>query len=270
MDITDRKRADAERKKAEDHQRELRAKLARASRVATVAELSASIAHELNQPLTSVMANAQGAQRWLSNSPPNLSEAMVSIERVVRDGRAADARMQQIRALFKKEPFETKEVRVSEMVGEAIRLIQEDSSKPELAIDCEIDQDLPSVMVDPIQIQEVLSNLLSNAIEAMTNDVQRPHLKIRAHRVEDSQVLIEVVDNGPGLDETEQIFDAFVTTKDKGMGIGLAVSRSIIEAHDGQLWAQNNPDGGATFTIKLPVASERASARYDHCGMNKS
>ena len=270
LDLSEQKRVEAERKSAEDRLRELRAKLARASRIATVAELSASIAHELNQPLTSVVANAQGALRWLSNSPPNLSEAMVSIERVVRDGRAADARMQHIRALFKKETFETKEVEVSEMIGEAIRLIREDSKKPEITIDCETDHDLPPVIVDPIQIQEVLINLLSNAIEAMGNDVRPPHLTIRARLIENSEVLIEVMDNGPGLDETEQIFDAFVTTKDKGMGIGLAVSRSIVEAHDGQLWAKNNPDGGAKFSMKLPVASERLSARSVHCNMDKS
>jgi len=270
LDLSEQKRVDAERRSAEDRLRELRAKLARASRVATFAELSASIAHELNQPLTSVIANAQGALRWLSNSPLNLSEAIVSIERVVRDGRAADARMQHIRALFKKEPFETKQVEVSEMIVEAIRLIREDSNKPEVTIDCETDHDLPPVVVDPIQIQEVLINLLSNAIEAMGNDVRRPHLTIRARLVENYEVLIEVMDNGPGLDETEQIFEAFVTTKDKGMGIGLAVSRSIIEAHDGQLWAENNPGGGAKFTMKLPIARERFSARLAPCNMHNS
>jgi PAS domain S-box-containing protein len=243
-----------EQRRAEDHLRELRAKLARASRIAAVAELSASIAHELNQPLTSVMANAQAASRWLSISPPNTSEAVTSIERVVRDGRAADARMQQIRALFTNDPVEKKGARVSDMISEAIRLIREDSSKAEVTIDCRIDDDLPQVLVDTAQVQEVLINLVSNAIEAMTNNVRPPYLTIMAHLGDDREVLIKLIDNGPGLDETEKIFDAFVTTKQKGMGIGLAISRSIIEAHGGKLWAENNPEFGAKFTIKLPTA----------------
>lgn len=256
-DITERKQAEEALRRSEEHLRETRVKLARASRIATVAELSASIAHELNQPLTSVVANAQAARRWLLSNPPNFPETMTSIERVLRDGRTADERMQHIRALFKRESFEKKEAKISVLVYEAIRLVREDSNKAEVPIDLQFDDDLPAIVVDPIQIQEVLINLVSNGIEAMENNIRPPRLTIRADLVDEGEVLIEVMDSGPGLDDAEKIFDAFITTKEKGMGIGLAVSRSIIEAHDGRLWAENNPDYGAKFIVKLPSAGRR-------------
>jgi C4-dicarboxylate-specific signal transduction histidine kinase len=243
-----------ERKRAEDHLRETRVKLARASRIAAVAELSASIAHELNQPLTAVIANAQAARRWLSNNPPNFSEAMTSIERVQCAGRVADKRMQHIRALFKQQPLRKKHALPSQIIREAIRFVHEDGKRDEIPIDVQIAGDLPPILVEQIQIQEVLINLISNGIEAMESNARPPHLMIRGSLVSEGEVLIEVIDSGPGLKDTENIFDAFITTKEKGMGIGLAVSRSIIEGHDGQLWAENNPDYGAKFSIKLPVA----------------
>jgi PAS domain S-box-containing protein len=249
-----------ERKRAEDHLRETRVKLARASRIVTVAELSASIAHELNQPLTAVIANAQATQRWLSNSSPNFSEALTSIERVLRAGRVADERMRHIRALFKQLPLRKKRAWPSQIMREAIRFVQEDANRAEIPIDVQIAGDLPPIVVEQIQIQEVLINLISNGIEAMESNARPPHLMIRATFVNESDLLIEVMDNGPGLKDTQSIFDAFVTTKENGMGIGLAVSRSIIEAHDGQLWAENNPDYGAKFSVKLPCGARRVPA----------
>src|SRR3984957_6826967 len=231
-----------DRKKAEDHLRETRAKLNKASRIAMVAELSASIAHELNQPLTSVLANAQASKRWLAGTPPNIEEATTSIERVVRDARSADQTMQNIRALFKRESFERKEIRVPEMVNEAVRLVQEDANKRGVAIQCIFDKDLPRVFVDPILIQELFINLISNAIEATENIPREPKVIIRAAISDDKEMEIDVIDNGPGVDDAEKIFDAFVTTKEKGMGIGLAVSRSIAQAHEGKLSVANNPD----------------------------
>jgi len=247
-----------DRKKAEDHLRETRAKLSKASRIAMVAELSASIAHELNQPLTSVLANAQASKRWLAATPPNLEEVAVSIERVVRDARSADQTMQNIRALFKRESFDRNETSVPEMIGEAVRLVQEDANKRGVPIQCVFEKDLPLVFVDQILIQEVFINLISNAIEAMENIPREPKVVITAAISDDNEMEIEVIDNGPGVDNPEKIFDAFVTTKEKGMGIGLAVSRSIAEAHEGQLSAVNNPDFGATFTLTLPITNSAA------------
>jgi PAS domain S-box-containing protein len=250
-----------DRKKAEDHLRETRAKLNSASRIAMVAELSASIAHELNQPLMSVLGNAQASKRWLAATPPNLEEAAASIDRIVRDTKAADQAMQNIRALFKRESFERKEASLPEVISEAVRLVHEDRNKRGVPVRCMFEENLPRVFVDPILIQEVFINLISNAIEAMETSPREPKLTIMVAACDDKELAIEVVDNGLGLEDTERIFDAFVTTKEKGMGIGLAVSRSIAEAHHGQLWAENNPDFGATFTLKLPLSKSASSSQ---------
>jgi PAS domain S-box-containing protein len=244
-----------ERKRAEDRLRYTRAKLNRASRIATVAELSASIAHELNQPLMAVLANAQAAQRWLAVVPPNMEEAAASIDSVIRDSRGADETMQRIRALFRRDTFEKREAGISEILGEAVRLVQEDSSKRHVTIESEIREELPKISVDPIQVQEVLINLITNAIEAMEGCARDPRLIIRA-TADRRDMSIQVIDNGLGLDDPEKIFEPFISTKKKGMGIGLTVSRSIVEAHEGELWAENNPDFGARFTLKLPLAKK--------------
>jgi PAS domain S-box-containing protein len=244
-----------ERKRAEDHLRDTRNKLSRASRIATVAELSASIAHELNQPLMAVLGNAQAAKRWLAANPPNLTETTASIERILRDIRSADETMQHIRALFKREPFEKREANIPDIAREAVRLVHEDPNKREVLIDLHLDGHLPTVSVDLIQIQQVLFNLILNAIEAMDGSQIPPLVKVRAALTDQNEMLVQVIDNGPGVDDKEKIFDAFVTTKESGMGIGLAVSRSIIEAHDGRLWAENNLNGGATFSFALPLSS---------------
>ena len=243
------------RKQAEDYLRETRLKLSKASRIATVAELSASIAHELNQPLMAVLANAQAAKRWLAADPPNLTETNTSIDRILRDTRTADETMQHIRALFKQESFNKRESNIGEIISEAIRLVQEDPHKREIPIVWYFDEGLSKVSVDPIQIQEVFINLISNAIEAMEGRSIPPLVKIRAAVTKQNEILVQVIDNGPGVRDTEKIFDAFVTTKGKGMGIGLAVSRSIVEAHSGRLWAENNSNGGARFSVTLPLST---------------
>ncbi|TCK96609.1 PAS domain-containing protein [Paraburkholderia sp. BL9I2N2] len=242
-----------ERKRAEDRLRQTQAELARATQIATVAELSASIAHELNQPLTSVIANAQACKRWLAASPPNLGEARVSVESVVRDARSADETMQSIRALFKRQTFQKRERNVKDMVLEAVRLLREDETRRSADIEFDLPDGLPPVFVDQIQIQQVLLNLITNGIEATENSGRTPRILIAASPVDDRSILLEVIDNGSGIVDDDSIFDAFVTTKCKGMGIGLAVSRSIIEAHEGRLTAFNNEGYGATFGVVLPV-----------------
>jgi PAS domain S-box-containing protein len=243
-----------ERKRAEDHLRDTRIKLTKASRLATVAELSGSIAHELNQPLMSILANAQAAKRWLNAAPPNMTEVNSSIERIIRDARAADETMQHIRALFKQESFDKKDVNIPDIIREVVRIVQEDPKKRDVPIKCHFEESLPAVAVDQIQIQQVFINLIVNAIEALEGQQVDPLIVLWAV-TESNGMLIQVVDNGPGVDDPDRIFDAFMTTKEKGMGIGLAVSRSIVEAHGGRLWAETNKTGGATFNVALPLSN---------------
>ena len=250
-----------ERKRAEDRLRDTRIKLAKASRLATVAELAGSIAHELNQPLASILANAQAAKRWLNAAPPNVMEVNSSIERIIRDARAADETMQHIRALFKQESFDKKHVNISDIIREVVRIVREDPKKRDVTIEYYFEESLPAVPVDQIQIQQVLINLIVNAIEALEAQQVAPLVVLRA--VTDSNgMLIQVIDNGPGVDDPDRIFDAFMTTKEKGMGIGLAVSRSIVEAHGGRLWAEINKTGGATFNVALPLSHASPTAAY--------
>jgi PAS domain S-box-containing protein len=247
-----------ERKRAEDHLRDTRIKLSTASKIATVAEISASIAHELNQPLMAVLGNAQAAKRWLAANPPDLTETHASIERILRDIRSADETMQRIRALFKSEPYEKSDESVLDIIQESLRFVHEDPNKREVRIEWSIEGSLPPICVDRIQTQQVFINLISNAIEATDGSANTAKILLRAFAAQEHEVIVQVIDNGTGLEDTERIFDAFMTTKEKGMGIGLAVSRSIVEAHSGRLWAENNPDGGgATFNVALPVSSKR-------------
>jgi PAS domain S-box-containing protein len=250
-----------ERKRAEDHLRDTRIMLAKASRLATVAELAGSIAHELNQPLMSILANAQAAKRWLNAAPPNVMEVNSSIERIIRDARAADETMQHIRALFKQESFDKKHVNIPDIIREVVRIVREDPKKRDVPIEYHFEESLPAVPVDQIQIQQVLINLIVNAIEALEGQQVAPLVVLRA--VTDSNaMLIQVIDNGPGVDDPDRIFDAFMTTKEKGMGIGLAVSRSIVDAHGGRLWAEINKTGGATFNVALPLSHASPTAAY--------
>src|SRR3984885_7332198 len=243
-----------ERKRAEDHLRDTSIKLAKASRLATVAELAASIAHELNQPLMSILANAQAAKRWVNAAPSNMTEVNSSIDRTIRDARAADERMQHIRALFKQESFVKKDVKIPDILNEVVRIVQEDPRKRAVPVECHLEESLPAIPVDQIQIQQVFINLIVNAIEASEGQQMPSRVTLRAAVTDPDRMLVQVIDNGPGVHDPERIFDAFMTTKEKGMGIGLAVSRSIVEAHGGRLWAENNKAGGAIFNVALPLS----------------
>jgi hypothetical protein len=252
-----------ERKRAEDHLRDTRMKLSTASKIATVAELSASIAHELNQPLMAVLGNAQAAKRWLAANPPDLTETNASIERILRDIRGADESMQHIRALFKHQPYEKSDESVLDIIRDSLRFVHEGPNKREVRIDWAIEGTLPPIWVDRVQTQQVFINLISNAIEATDGSTNTARILLKAFVTQEHEVIVQVIDNGTGLEDTEKIFDAFMTTKEKGMGIGLTVSRTIVEAHGGRLWAENNPAGGATFNVAFPMASKGESNSFE-------
>jgi C4-dicarboxylate-specific signal transduction histidine kinase len=248
-----------EQKRAEDRLRDARIKLAKASRLATVAELAGSIAHELNQPLMSILANGQAANKWLTAAEPNMEEVRLSIERIIRDARGADERMRHIRALFKQESLDTTDVNIPEMIREVVRVVQEDPKKGHIPIEWRFEENLPATRVERIQIQQVFINLIVNAIEALEGQRVSPLVTLRGTVMDSGEILIQVIDNGPGVNDTERIFDTFMTTKQEGMGIGLAISRSIVEAHGGRIWAENNSAGGSTFNVTLPL--ERGNSR---------
>jgi signal transduction histidine kinase len=189
-----------------------------------------------------------------------MPETNASIERIIRDARAADEVMQHIRGLFKQESFDKKQVGIWDVLSEAVRFLHGDPRGHDLSIDWQLDEHLPTVLVDLTQIQQVFINLISNATEALAGSQISPHIIVRATTTDQNQMLIQVIDNGPGVTDQERIFDAFVTTKKNGMGIGLAISRSIVEAHGGRLWAENNPSGGATFSVALPLSSSQSSS----------
>lgn len=243
----------ATKKRVEETLRELPDNLSQTSRASIGAELAALIAHELNQPLTSVLANAQACSRWLSTVPPNLPEAIASVARIIRDSRAADAVMSNIRSLCKQQPTVKVPFNMVELVRESVSLVKENVDRRSTPIECYYEEPVLTVLADRFQIQQVIVNLVNNAIEAMEGLDRPPSLQIRIRRWNGDQVLTEFIDNGCGLPvaDVDSIFDAFITTKKNGMGIGLAISRSIVEAHDGRLWAENNPECGARFSLLL-------------------
>ena len=242
-----------ESKRTEERLRELRTNISQTSRTSMGAEISASIAHEINQPLTSVLANAQACSRWLGVAPPRIEEAVISITRIVRDARAVDTVMRNIRSLFKKQPAVKAPCNMLDLIRDAVSLVKEDATRQSIPIEYDYQESTASVLVDRFQVQQIIMNLVGNAIEAMQGIDRPPLLRICIRQTADLLVLTEFIDNGCGLpvDDDIDIFDAFVTTKKNGMGIGLAISRSIIEAHDGKLWAENNPGFGAKFSLLL-------------------
>jgi PAS domain S-box-containing protein len=254
LDIDDQKRA-------EERTRELRTNVSDTSRTSMGAEISASIAHEINQPLTSVLVNAQACARWLTVVPPNVEEAVASVERIVRDARAVDAVMRNIRLLFKRQPAVKGLCNMADLIKDAVNLVMEDVNSRVTRIECEFGEPGLMVLADRYQIQQLIINLVKNAFEAMQGSDRVPSLRIRILRTADGQVLTEFIDNGCGLpvNNLDGIFDAFFTTKKHGMGIGLSISRSIAEAQGGQLWAENNSDHGAKFSLLLS-APERTTA----------
>jgi PAS domain S-box-containing protein len=251
-----------DRKRAEEALRKANADLAHITRVMTMGELAASIAHEINQPLAAVVTNADACMEWLSREPPNLEEARVAVDCIAQDGTRASEVIRHIRAMFMKANPERTRVHVNELIREIDGLMQAEASRNQVALQTELAADLPATVGDRIQLQQVIVNLVLNGIEAMSAVTDRPRrLVIRSERQDSDQVLIAVRDSGVGIDAKDfrRIFDAFFTTKAQGMGMGLSICHSIIEAHGGRLWASPNSDHGATLQFTLPADRETAS-----------
>jgi C4-dicarboxylate-specific signal transduction histidine kinase len=251
-----------DRKRAEEALRKANADLAHITRVMTMGELAASIAHEINQPLTAVVTNADACMEWLSSEPPNLEEARAAVDCIAQDGTRASEVIRHIRAMFTKANPERTRVHINEVIRDIGGLMQAEASRNQVALQTELAADLPATIGDRVQLQQVIVNLVLNGIEAMSAVTDRPRrLVIRSERQDSDQVLIAVRDSGVGIDAKDfrQIFDAFFTTKAQGMGMGLSICHSIIEAHGGRLWATTNSDHGATLQFTLPADRETAS-----------
>jgi signal transduction histidine kinase/DNA-binding response OmpR family regulator len=250
MDTTESKRADEERERL----RQVQADLAHLSRVTTMGELTASLAHEIRQPISAAVTNAKTCLRWLGRDEPDVAEACEAASRLVKDvTRAADI-IGRISLLFKKGAPQRELVDVNELIGEMIVLLGGEANRYSISIGIELAEDLPNVMADRVQLQQVLMNLMLNGIDAMKETTGRGELTIKSEAC-DAHLLISVTDTGVGLppEQGEEIFKAFFTTKDKGTGMGLPISRSIIESHGGRLWATGAPGRGATFQFTLPA-----------------
>jgi signal transduction histidine kinase len=244
------------RKRAEMEAQGLRHDLTHAGRVATVGELTASLAHELNQPLTAILSNAQAGQRILGTNPADLDVVREILNDIVEDNKRASDVIRRLRSLLKKGSREVKALDLNEAVREVARLVSGDAAVRGLHLRLELDSGLPLVLGDRVQLQQVALNLVLNAMDAMQNArADRRSLLLRTARDGAKTVRVEVSDSGAGVSEGDlgKIFQAFYTTKADGMGLGLAITRSIVEAHGGRLEARNNADGGATFSFTLPV-----------------
>ena len=234
----------------------VRAALAHATRVTTLGELTASIAHEINQPLAAVVTNASASRRWLAAQPPNLEKAREALDRIVREGNRASDIITRIRALLNKSAAPAQRLSINETILEVIALTRSELQNNRIALNLQVADDLPPVIGDRVQLQQVILNLIVNAIDAMRGHGSGPReLLVASSREAANGVLVTVADSGPGLDPADigRVFDAFYTTKQDGMGMGLAISRSIVEAHGGRLWARPNTPTGAVFQFSVPA-----------------
>jgi PAS domain S-box-containing protein len=252
MDVTEARRAEAAMADAQ-------ALLAHANRVATLGEMSASIAHEVNQPLSAIMIHGATNLRLLNNQSPDIDELRRGLEQMIDDADRASRVVSRIRALARKNQPERVPLYINDIVNEAIKMIDREITAQRVSLRVELAPDLPAVLGDRVQLQQVVINLLINAVQAMDGEDVR-NLIIRSARYESDQVLVSLQDTGHGIDaeNANGLFDAFYTTKPAGMGMGLSICRSIVEAHGGRIWAANAPDGaGALFQFALPTSESR-------------
>lgn len=237
------------------------ARLSRATQIATIAELSASIAHEINQPLGAVVATAHACETWLSADPPNLERAQIAVQRMIRDGSAAAEVIQRIRALFKQAGPNKVQLDINDVIHEVLRLVSHEIERKKIRVETDLSPNLSKVSADRVQMQQLMINLVHNAIEAMETVEKGPKsliLRSKDHVNGFRSVLVEVVDVGTGFEDAERIFESFYSTKDRGMGMGLSICRTIVDVHGGNLWATPNREIGTTFSFTLPALEEVA------------
>jgi PAS domain S-box-containing protein len=250
-----------ERKRAEEALRQTQAELAHLNRVSTMGELGTSLAHELNQPIAAAMTNAKTCLRWLARNPPDLGEAREAIARIVSDAARAAGIINHLRSLYKKgAPTERDLVDVNEIAREMLTLLRSEATRYSISIRAELAADLPRIKADRVQLQQVFMNLLLNGIEAMRET--GGELTLESQRDGNGQLLVSIKDTGVGLpaENVDQIFSAFFTTKSQGTGMGLSISRTIVESHGGRLWANANTGPGATFQFTLPNEAAASSS----------
>jgi signal transduction histidine kinase len=252
----------ARTRRHEEDLRHAQADLERATRVTTMGELVASIAHEVNQPLAAVVTNGNAALRWLAADPPNLDEVRQATVRIIADGNRASDVVARIRALLTKKEAQREPLSIDEVIGDVVALTKSTAFRNGTSLQLELSADPALVLADRVQIQQVLLNLILNGMEAMQGVTGRARvLTIQSRSDDGNGVLVAVRDSGAGIsnEHLPHIFDAFYTTKSGGLGMGLAISRSIIEAHSGRIWATSEPFVGSTFQFTLPVANLDAS-----------
>ena len=248
----------SEQRRAEEAVRQAQADLAHVNRVTTMGELTASLAHEMNQPIAAAVANASACLHWLAAQPPNLDEARAAAMNVVKDGTRAAEIVSHIRLLFKKATPQRELVDLNEVIREMIVLLHSEVTRCSISVRTELAGDLPHVTGDRVQLQQVMMNLITNSIAAMKDVNGRRELAIKSQRAEDGLISVCISDSGVGLppQQADQIFNAFFTTKRDGTGMGLPISRTIVESHNGRLWAAENSPCGASFHLVLPIKGE--------------
>src|SRR6202011_3297556 len=262
IDMTDRKQAEEKLRASEQRLLDAQMALAHVNRVTTTGQLAASIAHEVNQPLAAVVANAEACLRWLARGTPDLDAVRRSVEWVIDDGNRASGVIRRVRALANKADIEKVPLDVNDVVREVVGLVQRELISHRVTLRTELAPALPMILGDWVQLQQVIINLVMNGAEAMQPVTDRPReLVIRSRQDETRQVLVGVTDCGGGISDgnVDRLFNPFFTTKSSGMGMGLSICRSIMEAHGGRLWATANVPYGATFQFTLPVNADTAS-----------
>jgi len=261
IDMTDRKRAEEKLRASEQRFLDAQMELAHVTRVTTLGELTASISHEVNQPLAAVVNAAGACLRWLDGGTPNLDEARRALDWIIKEGNRASEVIRRVRALVNKTDIEKVPLDVNDIVREAIALVQREMDSHRVSLRMELALALPMILADRVQLQQVIINLVMNGIEAMQSVTDRPReLVIRSQQAE-TGVLVTVIDTGVGIfaENADRLFNAFFTTKSSGMGMGLSICRSIVEAHGGRLWVTANVPHGATFQFTLPVNADTGS-----------